>query len=341
MLLSAAMDNLPIEILSDILQLSLETSSPTNILCTCSYFHSVAQIILHQNLKFHSSSQLLRFAHVVSEKTTSLACEPQSIALDFAGGASFGIFEGLHAVLTALVSDVRCKIDENGRLVLETMRLRLNSLNHDDHRLIYTSLSRANVVNFFWTGPDPSTNFSIAIVAPAVFPLFTALASHTHLTHLHLTNIAFPDPIVTPDPRWTGIPCLPSVRVLYLGQVTFLTAEHVAEFLLRCTRHGLGKLGDSTSPATSTTSTSSLESLRLVDAYEESIWGPRLKLPRILAAAGTSLLVHQSNGELLAQHDLDSIAKLVSVDAKTERIMGGDRAIPELAFTLATASTIR
>ncbi|KAJ3719137.1 hypothetical protein DFJ43DRAFT_1005486 [Lentinula guzmanii] len=308
------MDTLPTEILTVILAIVLQDTKSTNILCTSSLFRSIAQRILHQDLCFFSSSQLTKFAHVLSTGVLSLACEPQSLMLDIAGGASFKIFEGLHAVLTQIVSDPQCKRDENGRLILETLRLRLNSLTHDDHRLIYTSLSKVNARHFIWTGPDPPHHFSTAIVSPAVFPLFKALAAYTRLTHLHLTNIAFPSSVINPDACWTGIPCLPSLHFLYLGQATFLTAEHITEFVLRSHSGYV------------------LECIRLVDVYEESIWGPRLKLPHILLASAT-LLAESGFSKLSSSTASDLIERLVRVDAKTERITGGDRAMPEVPST--------
>ncbi|KAJ3797052.1 hypothetical protein GGU11DRAFT_100355 [Lentinula aff. detonsa] len=323
------MDTLPTEILTVILAIVLQDTKSINILCTSSLFRSIAQRILHRDLCFFSSSQLTKFAHVLSTGVLSLACEPQSLMLDIAGGASFKIFEGLHAVLTQIVSDPQCKRDENGRLILETLRLRLNSLTHDDHRLIYTSLSKVNARHFIWTGPDPPHHFSTAIVSPAVFPLFKALATYTRLTHLHLTNIAFPSSVINPDARWTGIPCLPSLHFLYLGQATFLTAGHITEFVLRCT-------GQLQNPACTRKleahSGYVLECIRLVDVYEESIWGPRLKLPHILLASAT-LLAESGFSKLSSSTASDLIERLVRVDAKTERITGGDRAMPEVPST--------
>ncbi|KAJ4489970.1 hypothetical protein J3R30DRAFT_11834 [Lentinula aciculospora] len=322
------MDTLPIEILTDVVAIVLQDTTPTNILCISSLFRSIAQKILHQDLCFYSSSQLSRFANLLSDGRLPLACEPQSLTLDIAGGASSGIFEGLHAVFTNIVSDSLCKKDENGRLVLETLKLRLNSLAHDDHRLIYISLSNANVRNFIWTGPDPPHHFSTAIVSLAVLPLFTALATYTRLTHLHLTNIAFPNPIINPNLRWTGIPCLPFLRFLHLGQVTFLDAEHIADFVLRCTGHFQA------SDLNLEGSNRALEHIRLVDVYEESIWGPRLKLPHILAASATRLEEPEYSNKLLGWTVLsDLIERVVSVDVETERIIGGDRAIPEVSLT--------
>ncbi|KAJ3925889.1 MAG: hypothetical protein NXY57DRAFT_1117021 [Lentinula lateritia] len=302
------MDTLPIEILTDVLGIVLQDAAakPTNILCTSSQFQYIAQRILHRDLCFYSSSQLSQFASLLSKGTLSLVCEPQTLMLDIAGGASSGIFEGLYAVLTEILSNARCKKDENGR---------------------------ANARNFMWTGPDPPHHFSTAIVSPAVFPLFTALSTYSRLTHLHLTNIAFPNPIISPDAHWTGIPCLPSLRSFHLGQATFLTTEHIADFVLRCT----GQLQNSSCNLKS--SKVVFEHIRLVDVYEESIWGPRLKLPRILSACTTMLEESQSSNEMLSS-TISDLIDFISVDAKTERIVGGDRVIPEVLTILATTHAI-
>lgn len=132
------------EILTEIIALIiLADSKSTNILSCSRLLRSIARRILHTHLCFYSSTQLSRFAGLMCKGSLSLACEPQSIMLDIAGGASFGIFDGLHAVLTQIVLDPHCKQDENGRVALELLGLKLNSLTYADHRLIFTSLSRA------------------------------------------------------------------------------------------------------------------------------------------------------------------------------------------------------
>lgn len=100
-----------------------------------------------------------------------------------------------------------------------------------------------------------------------------------------MTNITFfySEPLVFPD--------IPSLRSFYLGQATFLPAATVAAYL---------SLGSS-----------ALESVRLVDVYSESIWGPRLRKNDILA--------------ILAEDKRNTVATVLIVGAKTERIIGGDR----------------
>ncbi len=63
-----------------------------------------------------------------------------------------------------------------------------------------------------------------------------------------------------------------------------------------------------------------LESVRLVDAYMESIWGPRIRRGDVERAA-----VGLGRGKDNEQELVERVRKLVRCEAKTERIMGGDR----------------
>ncbi|KAJ3774615.1 hypothetical protein EV361DRAFT_902030 [Lentinula raphanica] len=313
------MDTLPTEILTDVLTIALQDTKPTHILCTSSLFRSIAERILHQNLCFYSSSQLSRFVHLLSQGSLRLVCEPRTLVLDIAGGASTNIFEKLDALLTEIAHESQTKKDESGRLVLESLRLRLNSHTHDDHQLVYDSLFKVDAGRFIWTGPDPPHHFSIAIISTAVPHLFKALASYTRLTHLHLTNIAFPDPYMDLDVGWTGIPSLPSLRFFYLGKATFLSADHVANFVLQCTGH-------LQEPACA----DKLERVCLVDVYERSIWGPRLRMPRLVSCA--RLLAQSVCPELSSSEVTDLFERVVHIDAETERLIGGDRAMAEIFY---------
>ncbi|EEB96549.1 hypothetical protein MPER_04303 [Moniliophthora perniciosa FA553] len=111
----------------------------------------------------------------------------------------------------------------------------------------------------------------------AVPYLFRALATHTQLTHIKLTNISFPE---------IGVDATNGSKVT------------------------------------------------LVDVYESSIWGPRLRMPRIIGAAQTLLAMEQElsqseTREEEMQQRLDAIHEaimnLVTVVVETERIEGGDR----------------
>ena len=64
-----------------------------------------------------------------------------------------------------------------------------------------------------------------------------------------------------------------------------------------------------------------LDRVRLVDAYSESIWGPRLRRSDIEKA-----VIVLVGGDLEAQMAaMERVKKVVTCEKKTERIMGGDR----------------
>lgn len=74
---------------------------------------------------------------------------------------------------------------------------------------------------------------------------------------------------------------------------------------------------------------SKLEHVSLIDAYQESIWGLRVRRSDIEAAAALIVRSASSNedevheAEILAAIEL--VRKKVLCAGKTERIMGGDR----------------
>ncbi|EPQ51925.1 hypothetical protein GLOTRDRAFT_80917 [Gloeophyllum trabeum ATCC 11539] len=183
---------------------------------------------------------------------------------------------------------------------------------------VYESLALVNPIKFIWTGPDPDHHFSTAIVPQATFHLFQALRHWPRLTHLKLTNIAFPNfafPNISPLPR--------GLTSIYIGQATFVPAELIAR--IACA----GEEGDN-----------GLREVRLVDVYVESIWERRMRRGDV-ERAGVELLrgwwqevrpKGQFEGdeyeEKMRRCEEEVVRKIQSVvrcEAKTERIMGGDR----------------
>ena len=79
---------------------------------------------------------------------------------------------------------------------------------------------------------------------------------------------------------------------------------------------------------------SGLKEIRLVDAYQESIWQERIRRKDLetvameVAASGVRIdsWYHASTGEIDSDAVLGRIRKIVSCEALTERIVGGDRA---------------
>ena len=66
--------------------------------------------------------------------------------------------------------------------------------------------------------------------------------------------------------------------------------------------------------------TGGLESVRLVDTYWHSIWGPRVRLRDVEDAVRKI----QSLGESEREEALERVRRVVKCEKKTERIQGGD-----------------
>lgn len=79
---------------------------------------------------------------------------------------------------------------------------------------------------------------------------------------------------------------------------------------------------------------SGLREMRLVDAYKESIWQKRIRRKDLevvaleLASSDTPIdsSYRASTGEVDSKAVVERIREIVSCEALTERIMGGDRA---------------
>lgn len=77
-----------------------------------------------------------------------------------------------------------------------------------------------------------------------------------------------------------------------------------------------------------------LRRIRLVDAYKESIWQQRIRRKDVEAAAmevaSSEIPIdpwyHTPTGEVDSEAVVERIREIVSCEALTERIMGGDRA---------------
>ena len=147
----------------------------------------------------------------------------------------------------------------------------------------------------------------VQIVAPVVDVLFAHFRTWTRLQDLYLSNIAFPG-----DTKRL-FPILPTLRTLYIGRATLVPVAPLAHLLC----------DPQMSPLTT---------VRLVDCYVESIWGPRLRRVDLEHAV---VQFHIPRGKLLDEEAeqsrgrcakmLDRIRTIVRCEAMTERIIGGDR----------------
>ena len=146
------------------------------------------------------------------------------------------------------------------------------------------------------------------IVPEATHHLFQAISTWTRAERVILTNISFPsEPL---DGRDQSLPALSHLRYLYLGQATFLSPSLIAEITLQ------GFEGPHKKHS------SRLEAIRLVDVYQESLWGKRLRRFDIekAALALPASKNYGTNAVLVGR-----VRSIVRCEAMNERIMGGDR----------------
>lgn len=94
---------------------------------------------------------------------------------------------------------------------------------------------------------------------------------------------------------------MPYLQSIYLGQITFLDPTEIARIA------GASELV-------------SLTSIRVIDAYQGSIWGPRVRKTDVERAAMILSIRHA-----VSRNHVERVKALVSCEALTERIMGGDR----------------
>ncbi|EMD37108.1 hypothetical protein CERSUDRAFT_155594 [Gelatoporia subvermispora B] len=321
-----SLKGLPVELLLEIVTLALHNNpQPTDLLCVNKVFLQLGQRVLHTHIYFSNTPQLTCFG----EQTTPLVCCPKTVSVSLAGGAAtFDVFVHLGAVLRRCLAFWRNTDDDlvEAKLPLDLLSLCLHShARNPNLPHIYEALSLADPKTFTWMGPDPDHHFSTAvsllvcafsggdmlgnIVPAATHHLFRAIHTWRRIEHITLTNISFPaDPLGLHAPfshTTPLLPAIPQLRTVYLGQVTLLPPSVIAAMICLPDTH-------------------SLEHVRLVDAYRESIWGPRIRRSDVERA------VRQIRGCADAEDDVtealvEKVRRLVRCEAKTERIMGGDR----------------
>lgn len=159
--------------------------------------------------------------------------------------------------------------------------------------------------------------------------LFLALRTFARLTHLKLTNVHFPD---VHDSRPFDIPLIPTLQYFHLGQSTFLSAPTITRFILKSLYPELTlQTGEVTleQGVAIAHNAIAIRQLWLVDVYEGSIWGNRLRMPQILRAARDILetkLLDLPQASLPSIDEVQgAVTGLVRVEVETERIEGGDR----------------
>ncbi|KAI0267278.1 hypothetical protein BC834DRAFT_69501 [Gloeopeniophorella convolvens] len=297
--------DLPTELLIQIFDAAVATHPcPGHILVLNKLIYRIASPLPYRHLHFSSLFSIACFPSTSWGLDT--VHKPSTITIELAGGE---VGKGVFRQLSRLLGRARFPRDavRSNRLELDSLRLCLHSTSDsekDDRNLF--ALDLVNPQSFKWTGPDPAHHFSIAIVATAVNVLFKRFQSWTRLQDLHLSNISFPKDI-------EGLfPPLPTLRSLYLGQATLVPVVPLARALID------PQMG-------------ALTTVRLVDCYVESIWGPRLRrrdLERAVTrlCTGNTPLANLERDDARSAPALHRVGAIVRCEARTERIIGGDRA---------------
>ncbi|KAH9915754.1 uncharacterized protein B0H18DRAFT_1040308 [Fomitopsis serialis] len=312
---------LPSELCIDILSYALyEHPNPSDVLCITPVFFTLGTRILHTNLRFRAVRQLALFgaAQEVSG-TYKLACAPRTLSVILPGGtASSDVFLCLAGALRRCRAalDNRNEGKSSGdRVPLDTLQLCLHSHMRTNVQHIYDALVLADPRTFIWMGPDPPHHFSTAIVPAATHQLLLAISTWPNIAHLKLANLSFPSDPLSTGSRTLGpplasttplLPALPTLRSLTLGQATLLPPGAIAAMLCPYIPGQEGM--------------DALEEVRLIDAYSESIWGPRIRRSDIeRAIVGLDATVRAE------KEGLSRVKRIVRCEALTERLMGGDR----------------
>ncbi|KAH9063266.1 hypothetical protein EDB87DRAFT_1558545 [Lactarius vividus] len=297
--------SLPTELLEQILGIAITVHPiPAHVLVLNKFIFAIASRILYQHLNFSSTSAMAHFPPMIWGSKTLR--KPSSITVRLSGGE---VGKGVFRQIRRLFESTQFQgVTESDNLELEDLHLCMHSTSHgdaDDQNL--SALELINPQRFKWTGPDPAHHFSIAIVAPVVDVLFAHFRTWTRLQDLHLSNIAFPG-----DTKGL-FPILPTLRTLYIGRATLVPVAPLARLICN-------------------PQMSLLTTVRLVDCYVESIWGPRLRRVDLVYAV---VQFHTPRGKLLDKEAeqsrrrcaeiLDRMRTVVRCEALTERIIGGDR----------------
>ncbi|KAH6903154.1 hypothetical protein BKA70DRAFT_1301714 [Coprinopsis sp. MPI-PUGE-AT-0042] len=312
--------------------------SPLSVLLACKRLHEITQRHLYTHLEFRSAARLKNFEKAYCHGGTSgrkrPPYAPRTITIAFHNDLETRLFERLQCILHLFSPPPSWSMqkepfdygadnierDEGGRLVLDCLSLQCYSHAMDlNVRMIGLALGSINPREFIWTGPDPPHHLSTAIVFEATPYLFTALQTYTNLTSLKLTNIA----LLMPDnywrsqftgfeeskslehsnpSKWGRLPTTPSLKEIYIGQAVYVSAEIIAAALL--------------SPLNS-----QLEEIRLVDAYKESIWGPRMRRSDIENAA-ISLVAGLPSQGVEGKDGFEAVKKAVRERVVCEAVLG-------------------
>ena len=253
---------LPPELIFDILSVSLTLHPrPVHVLRTSSRFYSMSLRLLYNRLQFKSCSQIERFLTAYGRQPLHIPYPPHVIELDVDNDTKFNLFMQLRDLFRSCSLASGAEVDQQGRLVLDLLRLRLHSLSQDPNPgAVYDTLCVikygysvvfCSYITYFYIAVHGSSSGRVATlpttflsqyvmlsspgkcrvslqIVPCVLPqLFRALATYTHLIRLELTHLSFGF-----IEQSLKLPFTPSLREIYLGQATFVSPSMIAAYLL-------------------------------------------------------------------------------------------------------------
>lgn len=144
--------------------------------------------------------------------------------------------------------------------------------------------------------------------------LLAAATYWDRLEHLTISNVSFPVPptLDASTSRPLSIPpllpaALPGLQTITISQATALSPLSIASLL-----------------AMKDPGMDALTRVRLVDTYEISIWGKRLRRGDVEQAAERRVLA-QGQGAEEIMRAVKRVRSVVICEARLERIIGGDR----------------
>jgi hypothetical protein len=123
---------LPPELIFDILSISLTLHPrPVHILRTSSHFYDISLRLLYNRLQFKSCSQIEHFLNAYGRQPLRIPYPPHVIELDVDNDAKLDLFTQLRDLFLSCSLANGAEVDQQGRLVLDLLRLRLHSLSQD------------------------------------------------------------------------------------------------------------------------------------------------------------------------------------------------------------------
>jgi hypothetical protein len=133
---------LPPELIFDILSVSLTLHPrPVHVLRTCSHFYNMSLRPLYSRLQFKSCSQIERFLTAYGQQPLHIPYPPHVIELDVDNDTKLNLFMQLQDLFRSCSLASGAEVDQQGRLVLDLLRLRLHSLSQDPNPgVVYDAL---------------------------------------------------------------------------------------------------------------------------------------------------------------------------------------------------------